>query len=514
MIIQKKFNSSFQEMTYQNLLLSVVAVKAIVMVLIILYGGIGLSPDEAQYWTWSRALDWGYYSKPPGIAWQIWLGTQFFDHTELGVRIGSVVFSALQAVTVYLLARKCQFKEKAAFYCGMAMALCPIGLLGSLLAITDNGFLLFWTLACLIMAGSLNLKRSPNPFLLGLVIMCGAIFKWPIYLFWIFFFVFRRYFFSDQKLYKGILGVLLSLIGLLPAVIWSWEHDWATFRHVATIVKGGNVHQVKSNFFEFLGTQALLLSPLLFGLLIFAYVKWIKGRSKLSPPLLFCGVSSFYSLMFVLSISLFQKIQGNWAVFIYPTAIVFLVWFVFEERKIGWFKGGVWLSLGLTAVLFALPHFSLDHTIYKINPFKHNLGWVELREVLNNNGYDPNKNFLVSDKYQTTSILSFYSEGQKRAYFLNLQGSRKNQFSYWPQLHEEQKEKTGYFVWVENAPHFQTQWKNKFEFYKTELNKYFENVEFLNIGSLLYHEGEIVKGAFIFKCGNCKNLQPEELNLY
>ena len=32
---------------------------------------IGLYPDEAQYWLWSRVLDWGYFSKPPMIAWLI-----------------------------------------------------------------------------------------------------------------------------------------------------------------------------------------------------------------------------------------------------------------------------------------------------------------------------------------------------------------------------------------------------------------------------------------------------------
>ena len=25
--------------------------------------------DEAQYWFWGQTLDWGYYSKPPLIAW-------------------------------------------------------------------------------------------------------------------------------------------------------------------------------------------------------------------------------------------------------------------------------------------------------------------------------------------------------------------------------------------------------------------------------------------------------------
>lgn len=30
-----------------------------------------LYPDEAQYWLWSRTPDFGYYSKPPMVAWAI-----------------------------------------------------------------------------------------------------------------------------------------------------------------------------------------------------------------------------------------------------------------------------------------------------------------------------------------------------------------------------------------------------------------------------------------------------------
>src|SRR5262245_20707278 len=32
---------------------------------------LGLAPDEAHYWEWSRKLDWGYYSKGPLVAWLI-----------------------------------------------------------------------------------------------------------------------------------------------------------------------------------------------------------------------------------------------------------------------------------------------------------------------------------------------------------------------------------------------------------------------------------------------------------
>ena len=31
--------------------------------------------DDAQYWFWGQALDWGYYSKPPLIGWIIRLST-------------------------------------------------------------------------------------------------------------------------------------------------------------------------------------------------------------------------------------------------------------------------------------------------------------------------------------------------------------------------------------------------------------------------------------------------------
>ncbi len=43
----------------------VLLLKAAAIIGVILYAGIGLGPDEAQYWTWSRNLAWGYYSQTP-----------------------------------------------------------------------------------------------------------------------------------------------------------------------------------------------------------------------------------------------------------------------------------------------------------------------------------------------------------------------------------------------------------------------------------------------------------------
>ena len=35
-----------------------------------------LCNDEAEYWAWSRQLDWSYYSRGPLIAWLIRLATE------------------------------------------------------------------------------------------------------------------------------------------------------------------------------------------------------------------------------------------------------------------------------------------------------------------------------------------------------------------------------------------------------------------------------------------------------
>ena len=151
----------------------------------ILNSGAGLFPDEAQYWTWSHVLDWGYYSKPPAIAWQIWLSCKIFGDTVLGIRFGAVVLSILLALAVYRLGNCCGTSRKASFWSGVVMAFCPIGIMGSFVATTDGGFILFWVLTVAEIARSLQRNKNPNYLLIGLFIACGALFKWPIYFLWI-----------------------------------------------------------------------------------------------------------------------------------------------------------------------------------------------------------------------------------------------------------------------------------------------------------------------------------------
>ena len=56
-----------------------------------------LYPDESQYWVWSQTFDWGYFSKPPLIAWVIASSTTLFGDTDFAIRLPSLVFHAMGA---------------------------------------------------------------------------------------------------------------------------------------------------------------------------------------------------------------------------------------------------------------------------------------------------------------------------------------------------------------------------------------------------------------------------------
>jgi hypothetical protein len=493
------------------------------MLFLIQHGPIRLGPDEAQYWTWSRELGWGYYSKPPGIAWQIWAGCLAFGQTELGVRIGAVAIAILLSAAVYLLARACKLSPSQSAWAAALMALVPLGILASLFAITDGGMVLCWTLAMALCVS----RPQPNDLLLGLVIAMGALFKWPIYFFWIVRLLWgslHRPLWS-QKLLAGM-GV--SLLGLIPSLAWNARHDWVTFKHVFYTLYAESGPQPEhpglgsGNPLEFLGAQIALLSPVVFTILLLSFGGLWRRRAAYSSPLGFCGFSSILILTLGLGLSCLKKMQGNWMEFAYPGAIVWITGYAFEafKRPQRWIGAGIGVSIALSAFAFALPILQGESLLastpipYKANPFRHNLGWDRLSSALTQAGYNPDSHFLFSDKYQTTSLISFYGPEQKRAYFFNLHGIRLNQFSFWPGMPEEQKGKTGFFVLADNIPKGKESLRD--EALRTEalLKPYFAETHVKGPFPLFEAYGKPVKEAWVIECTGYNGAEPPKADRY
>src|SRR5436305_10277301 len=63
-----------------------------------------LYPDEAQYWWWAQTPDWGYFSKPPLVAWIIWLTTRTSE-AEWAIRLASPLLHAGTALVLFGIGR-------------------------------------------------------------------------------------------------------------------------------------------------------------------------------------------------------------------------------------------------------------------------------------------------------------------------------------------------------------------------------------------------------------------------
>lgn len=475
---------------------SLLLLKALAMIAIILFAGIGLGPDEAQYWTWSRQLDIGYYSKPPGVAWQIFLSTGLLGSTELGVRFSAVVLGTLFSIAVYRLGLNAGLPKDSSVIAGLIAAFTPLGIFSTFLAITDGGLLLFWTLGLGVLVYAIHENKTPSYPLIGLYIALGALFKWPIYLFWVA--VLLAWIIYPQVRSKTIVaGIFISLLGLLPTLIWNSTHDFATFRHVFSTVKGGDNVASAGNPLEFIGSQIGIISPIIFvlGVIALFYIK------KQPPAVRFLALVTICFLGLNIGYSFFKKGQGNWCLYAYPSLFVVIA-AVFERR--GWIKAGLVFSVLLVLSLFSIPAiqkngwFANYQIPWKINPFRHNLGWENL-------ALDPDKAFLFADKYQNTSLLSFYNSSQEQAYFFNLLGSRKNQFSYWSAPTEGQD---GLFVVVENGADLDEKMKELEVYYKEALAPYFEKIHEPRRVDLFRSYGKSVKQALIFPCENFSGALP------
>lgn len=483
--------------------------KAVFMLCYTQWGPLALNPDEAQYWTWSQELDWGYYSKPPGIAWMIRLGTFLLGNTELGVRLPAVIIGFFIPLAVFYLARSCGLSQKISTWAGILTAFTPVGILGSLFATTDPGFILFWTLGCGVLAQAVASRNAPRYELLGLLIFAGALFKWPIYYLWGIAGV-LAVIYPFFRTTCAFMGILISLLGLLPSLYWNLGHDFATFKHVwFTLPFTGQTGTPpsKGNPLEFIAAQVAFASPVIFILLLASLYTLFRDR-KQSPPMsgvFFCGILSAAILLLHICLSVFKKMQGNWSVYAYPPAFVVLSWFLWTKLK----APKVWITFGLgTSLIFSAIVMFL-FIPYKLNPFRENMGWRQLPLALEQAGYIPSQAFLFSDSYQMASLLSFYGPEQKRAYFLNLTGRRKNQFSYWPGMGEKEKGHTGFFVASVVMPR-----KEILDTWETRLLPYFSQVQYLMAYPLFISNGEANKYVILYQCIDYQGNEPKESFLY
>jgi len=179
-------------------------------ILYVLYYPMDLTPEEAQYWDWSRHLDLSYYSKPPMVAYLNYFSSSILGHTELAVRIVPILLSFALTLFTYFFAKRL-FDERV----GIISATLPqmsVGFsINSILMTTDAPFIFFWALSLIVLWFSVEYGKTIHWILLG--ILSGfaflskytAVFLLPLGIFYTF--LYRKELFKEKN---------LTLVLLLP----------------------------------------------------------------------------------------------------------------------------------------------------------------------------------------------------------------------------------------------------------------------------------------------------------
>ena len=338
------------------------------------FSPLGLHGDEAQYWAWSRKLDFGYYSKPPIIAWVIALTTSLFGNAEWAVRISSPLLHPIIAYVLFHIG-KTFYDKKTGFWAAIIYFTMPAVWLSSGIVSTDVPLLLFWSLAVLAFA---KLRKNPSwlwAFVLGLSIGFGLLSKYAMLFFMPALLLAILFDKASREAVISKRGLLVSVISVLiitPNIIWNKKHDFATISHTAANANLKGVPFHPRELLDFIASQFGVFGPVLFALFVVALLSvFVKSKDKRTMLL------SYFAIVPLLIISLealLSRANANWAVTSYIAASVLVA----VQAKPKWIKLGVVINIIIGSII-ALGGLSpkFADSMGQANAFKRLRAWPE-----------------------------------------------------------------------------------------------------------------------------------------
>lgn len=286
--------------------------------------------DESQYWLWGQSLDFGYYSKPPLIAWVIRAVTDLAgSDAPFWVRMPGALLHGLTALILAAAAARL-WGGRAGFWVALSYVTLPFTTVGSLLMSTDTimapcyaAALYFWVrltedsrarwaaLAGAAVGLAFLAKYAAVYFLLGVAL--AAVFVPLARIGW-----------------RNALVLMLAFAAVAaPNVIWNLNHDLTTVSHTMD-----NVGWVRSESLlgglnpgglaEFFLSQFGVFGPVPFG----AYLWSLRGAWREGGIVRALLLLSLPVLLIVSFQAFAEKAYANWAVATYFAGTLLAVRFL------------------------------------------------------------------------------------------------------------------------------------------------------------------------------------------
>ena len=308
--------------------------------------------DEAQYYHWSLDPDWGYYSKPPMVAWFIWLSSQVLGPTPFAIKLASPLLYGASALLVY--AMGCQlFQRRTALLAGWIFSTSTLVGYNSLFITTDAPLIFFWCLTLWGFLQALEHDRLKYWVLAGLFCGLGMLSKYTmaalpgsIFL----------YLLVDSERRKRLHGVGPWLAAILAGLIfatnlwWNWQNGFVAFRHTSEISGVGN-GVFPGRLLEFVVAQFAVFGPVWMYLLL-RYL-WEQRKSLFRRGDCLLHFASLPLLLVICLQALFSHAYINWAAPAYVGASLLLANWL--QQRVGLLAIGGLVNLCLLSLFYHWP---------------------------------------------------------------------------------------------------------------------------------------------------------------
>ncbi|TVR84574.1 MAG: glycosyltransferase family 39 protein [Rhodospirillales bacterium] len=311
------------------LTLLILGVLAVFRIAVLVLADYTLGPDEAQYWAWSTEPAFGYYSKPPMVAWIIAATTSVFGDAEWAVRLGAPLIHTGTALLLYVLGQDL-YDRRIGFWSAVVYATGPAVWFSSGLITTDVPLLFFAALALVAFNRALRRRSLGWAALFGAAVGLGLLSKYTMLYLPASAFLFLVLSRDDRWMLwsrHGILAAAVTLVLLAPNLVWNLRHGLSTLDHTADNFNWGADLFNPDKLLAFVGAQFGVFGPLLFafllGGLLFGLVTMRSRRPGRADLFLLCFVLPLLAV--VMAQALLVRAHANWAAPVYVAATVLVV---------------------------------------------------------------------------------------------------------------------------------------------------------------------------------------------
>lgn len=412
-----------------------------------------VSFDEAQYWFWSQSLEFGYYSKPPLVAWVIALAASLCGEGAGCLKSGATLAHAGTAIVLVFLGRAlfdAEVGARVGAWAGALWASLPAVSLSSMMISTDPFLLFFWALSmlCLVKAADGG-KRTAGWWLgLGLSFGFGLLAKYAMALFllsvllWLLLCPERRVVLRARGAW---LALAAGLAVYLPNLLWNAANGFVSYAHTRDNANLGGRLGHPDKLAEFILGQFAVFGPLAMAALVVALVLVLRRRNDERLTFLAAFIVPVLAVMIVQSF--LSRANANWT----GPAYVGGVLLVAAWLPPGWnwlLRASLALNLLTVGILYNFEAIrrGLDlPNIARLDPLKNVRGWDAIgSRVSAHLAALPGARLLADERKVLASLLYYVHPHPFDAVKWNPAGTIHDHFDLTTRLHPG----PGTFVWA------------------------------------------------------------------